>query len=827
MKLVNIAGGEIAQEGLDRIQFYRKYCGIDLLDYMVEQDGGRFIRFGDFQCDLLDCVLRAYVKNADFLADANIDVERYVNRFVDAFGDGATKVPPVVFDRDMLKEIAAAHGDDIAKWFTENLTEATDQLIEFKDNPKPSALAAALTASNLLVISAVAATAFIGYQALTPAAPLAFLPGVAQGVATFIAANPAAAVAIIAGAVIINSIITLVAILQRELTGLIINDTPYDVEIDSWYMKHGYMDALMCLDETLDNRPMIKHRQADNMVYAAFYTISKNSTALVGTECTMKIRVGSDRERGSLFYLSANPLSETSRVNIKRVTGRDSYSLRPQDVTAELYDSGVLEMEGELGDIGYQLRLNSEHGSKAFAVLLLSSERRESIDFTTKEPAELGRMRVAGSEGFAFNADAGCYELSPGGHVAVNASAGTYNRYSITCKAGTGSAQSIDFFFGNPVSKLTCPLEGDDFSTYSFSNQPAQHDNADILDIVQFGNSSSDSIWVSKIENHPSFSAFTSRSSWMEALGDDVALADINIPGSHDAAAINAVMHTPYACHHSSIAKQLKFGIRAFDIRIKVKEKGSGFTFVTCHGSFGGGSWTVNEYQPLDEVFGAFARFLEQHPSETLIVLLKIDDPAKLPAGREEEVYAALSSVLGAYPVRAPQRELGCLGQARGKIVLFNRITQDNRFGYVVGWSHNTDGEYAKDAAAGQCTTRDFKVYVQDHFQMEVSMGGEDLAKFHLVQRTAERLSPGDGVACLNYASACKLLVLGVYCQGYLLEWLGALPPDRRPKRFGWVFMDYEDDTYPTDVYGNLDFTAMLISSNFAYEGFASTFKRA
>jgi hypothetical protein len=79
----------------------------------------------------------------------------------------------------------------------------------------------------------------------------------------------------------------------------------------------------------------------------------------------------------------------------------------------------------------------------------------------------------------------------------------------------------------------------------------------------------------------------------MSALPDDILISDINIPGSHNAAAINTRRRTRWACQDHSISEQLEKGIRLLDIRLKPKKQhrhtaaGTAFDFVTCHGHLG------------------------------------------------------------------------------------------------------------------------------------------------------------------------------------------------------------------------------------------------
>lgn len=539
------------------------------------------------------------------------------------------------------------------------------------------------------------------------------------------------------------------------------------------------------------------------------------------------MKITPEYDEKALYFLSANPLSEKSRVNL---AWGDAESWDPAGRVdsrawhARLYDGGGLAAEARHGGIRTKVKLNSARGSKAYAVLHLRHAESGHIDFTSEPFRAYGAMGISGSTGFDYDAFEGCYALQPGGFMAFNACGGDYNRYELTCRAGGGAEGKLRV---DDDARWTEPIDvyPDGYAPYSISHEAPRDRPHMARNLVQVTNISGVPVYIKWARFSPSTPTSISRSDWMGRLPDNAPLADINISASHDAAAVNSFTHTPWACHHASITQQLLNGLRAFDIRIKVKEVAGKIVFVTCHGSLKGIT-NLNEFEPLDAVLDRFSSFLESYPTEALVVTLKIDDN-RLPADRREEVLDELSSMLGGYPCMIRGRkDLPSLGEARGHAVLFSRISGDARFGYVLEWGNNTKGEFATDAGGAQRgTSRDFPVYVQGHFQFGFDIHNPWQDKADLVKKTSQLAEASDGTVFLNYASACVLGAAGVYCHRHLIDWLGSETVGRRPKKLGWVFMDYESDCRYTNEYANVDLPGLIIASNFQYEGFTQRFK--
>lgn len=301
---------------------------------------------------------------------------------------------------------------------------------------------------------------------------------------------------------------------------------------------------------------------------------------------------------------------------------------------------------------------------------------------------------------------------------------------------------------------------------------------------------------------------------WLSTISDSVPIGDINLPGTHDSAAINTTIHTPYACHYTSITEQLSGGIRILDVRLKVKKNGNKYEFVTCHGDIGS-SAEINEYQTFPSLLDECKNFLISNASEVIIMSLKIDDWSTYD-GDSAVVLNALNSLLSSYPTNS-SKVMPSLGDVRGKIFLYNRINDDLRFGVPISWTDNTSGSYANPSL-----NRSYNVYVQDQYKNLPTFGANQV-KFNLVTDAFTKKKPNEIV--LNFASATWYGVIGVYIMGDLLGYFGQNSAPNRLTKFGWAMFDYEYEKYQTDIYGSLDIVNLIISSNFNYSGFEEKFK--
>jgi hypothetical protein len=329
-------------------------------------------------------------------------------------------------------------------------------------------------------------------------------------------------------------------------------------------------------------------------------------------------------------------------------------------------------------------------------------------------------------------------------------------------------------------------------------------------------------------------SASTARARWQENLSNELFISEVNLPGTHDTAAINRLVHTLYACHNSSISDQLNSGIRALDIRIRVKDKSAGqssFSFYTCHGAIG--SWAgVNEYQSLDSAMDEIKRFLTVNPTEFIVIRFQIDDwkISNTSELNKLSVYVDLVEKLdNGLPLYGDRNNrlnrfdnMPKVADMRGKIFAFQTIIDNNNynFGKYISMPDNEDrtGLLSK---VGK-----YSVFIQDKFRADSD------EKWKKVLSAIESCNTNKVKerAYINFASTVHYGVMGTYVYDKFINYLGSQSQRRQTKKLGWIFWDYENSQYligrdESAMPKYITVIDLIISSNFNYSEFTGDFK--
>jgi hypothetical protein len=300
---------------------------------------------------------------------------------------------------------------------------------------------------------------------------------------------------------------------------------------------------------------------------------------------------------------------------------------------------------------------------------------------------------------------------------------------------------------------------------------------------------------------------------WMMRIGDITPISGISIPGTHDSAAVGTYYTSLYTCQNRLIIDQLKGGIRMLDIRIKVKGK-TKESLVTCHGD-----QPFNEYDSLKSVFDDCKKFLSDHPSESIIMSLKVDDWADYKTDQKNGI-KLISLLLNDYAsILYKNSNLPSMSEARGKLILLNRIDDTLDFGTPIDIPYNIEGEYLKVQR-----NRNFPVYVQDKCTLNVALASRkkfDLVLAALKKRYSEFKT---NEVYINFCSSSAFL-MGVYVMSSLLSHLGEKSYfANREWVLGWLLFDYPFEKYQTDRYGYINIVDMIIDVNFR-EKYGEAFK--
>ena len=194
-------------------------------------------------------------------------------------------------------------------------------------------------------------------------------------------------------------------------------------------------------------------------------------------------------------------------------------------------------------------------------------------------------------------------------------------------------------------------------------------------------------------------------SDWMASLDDTRPLSSLTIPGTHDSGALYSIADVAGKCQSLSIAEQLKLGVRFFDIRLQLR----GDKLAVVH-SF------VDQMTDFADVLQTMTAFLEEHPTEVLIVSIKED---AAPKNAKTSFADAVESMLASSSaVRCDRTLPKTLAEARGGMYLIARY-QDATVGIPAydGWQDNAA------FALGE-------LYIQDRYAVEgVSEKQEQILK--------------------------------------------------------------------------------------------------
>jgi hypothetical protein len=174
-------------------------------------------------------------------------------------------------------------------------------------------------------------------------------------------------------------------------------------------------------------------------------------------------------------------------------------------------------------------------------------------------------------------------------------------------------------------------------------------------------------VWPDGSATQAAVAPCTSRlAEWMANLPDDIAIARMSIPGTHDTMAYQAdaqlthEMRTFTLTQSIDLDTQLRHGARVIDIRCRR----IGGTFTMHHGSvYLGTNFT--------DVLTTVRSFLQSHPTET--VLMSIQEEHE-PDGSEPSFVAIFDTYVDSFPDLFWALDVGdrlpTLGEARGRVVV-------------------------------------------------------------------------------------------------------------------------------------------------------------
>ncbi|AET69804.1 periplasmic component of the Tol biopolymer transport system [Desulfosporosinus orientis DSM 765] len=149
---------------------------------------------------------------------------------------------------------------------------------------------------------------------------------------------------------------------------------------------------------------------------------------------------------------------------------------------------------------------------------------------------------------------------------------------------------------------------------------------------------------------------------WMSYLPDEISLANISIPGTHDSGAQHGFL--AIKCQDLKISEQLDAGVRYLDIRCRKINN----SFTIHHDC-------VYQNMNFDDVMGYCQTFFEKHPSETIVMRVKDEYSAN-----DDNCTLDFEQIFRNYVNKYPNMwyldtTIPSLADVRGKIVLLRNFT--------------------------------------------------------------------------------------------------------------------------------------------------------
>lgn len=226
---------------------------------------------------------------------------------------------------------------------------------------------------------------------------------------------------------------------------------------------------------------------------------------------------------------------------------------------------------------------------------------------------------------------------------------------------------------------------------------------------------------------------------WMSTYPDDSRLEHMNIPGTHDSATWNytqavqdalanvtagdgEVMYPPevFRCQSASIAASLNSGVRFFDLRFALDPTGTKLVFWHSQA-------LLSEVSTVDDVITAFYFWLDQHPSEAIILSFQYEGSTTADATFNTTVqimlFDILNSTAAAQYIEQTHDALPTLGEARGKAVLFRRFDLDqlpDEYEAALPGLHFSPSAWtddSKDITLTYNTAKNLTAYIEDYYE--------------------------------------------------------------------------------------------------------------
>ncbi|GGB02596.1 1-phosphatidylinositol phosphodiesterase [Puia dinghuensis] len=277
----------------------------------------------------------------------------------------------------------------------------------------------------------------------------------------------------------------------------------------------------------------------------------------------------------------------------------------------------------------------------------------------------------------------------------------------------------------------------------------------------------------------------------MASISDNINLANLSIPGSHDACARYEPIAGTAICQSLSLGDQLNAGSRFLDIRCRNVND----SFAIHHGS-------IYQHLNFTDVLNACKTFFAAHPNETIIMSVKEEYTASGNTLSFEQVflqhYYASNSNLFYMGTSVPN-----LGAVRGKIVLLRRFNAyDSATGAADGNLYGIDATNWGDNTTFTTSTGTATLHVEDDYVVN-----NNNTKWSEITANLSNALSGDPTALYISFTSGYYPILGFIPN--IPDVSNTINPDINSYfgaathgRYGIIPMDFVDATRPAAIIG-------------------------
>lgn len=288
---------------------------------------------------------------------------------------------------------------------------------------------------------------------------------------------------------------------------------------------------------------------------------------------------------------------------------------------------------------------------------------------------------------------------------------------------------------------------------------------------------------------------------WMENIPDETKLSSMSIPGTHDSCTQNVDMRYIFQCQDASIATQLKYGYRYLDMRLVLEKRSGQETLVLKHNiarckvSDSPFARTLTLADVLKDVYA----FLDEHPSETVIMCMKAENSKDDVAAVQKALYEMIDQASERWYLK---NEIPTLGAVRGRIVLATRFDDklqvgSDRCGLYFGWADQGDRTVLTDPTAESVINGRETLCVQDRYNYDVG------DKITAIRTCLDSSRAADDTFFLNFTSTSGSGAVGhpkeyakdINLDLYAYEWEAG-------KAYGVIIVDFGPKKIAEKIYG-------------------------